>query len=64
MADGQSSILVGVFQNLADAKQAYVELNRSGYGDDYLGLAAPLAGDSGLAKNLAQSGVPQVDSQI
>ena len=64
MADQQSSILVGVFQNLADAKQAYDELNRSGYGDDYIGLADPLAGDSGLAKNLAQSGVPEADSQF
>ena len=47
MADQQSSILVGVFQNLADAKQAYDELSRIGYGDDYIGLADPLAGSSG-----------------
>ena len=64
MAEQQSSILVGVFQNLADAKHAYDELNRAGYGDDYLGLADPLAGESGLAKNLAQSGVPETDSQF
>lgn len=64
MADQQSSILVGVFQQLADAKLAYDELSRSGYGDDYLGLADPLAGSSGLAKNLAQAGVPETDSQF
>ena len=64
MADQQSSILVGVFQNLADAKQAYNELSRSGYGEDYIGLADPLAGDGGLAKNLAQAGVPEADSQF
>ena len=64
MADQQSSILVGVFQNLADAKQAYDELSRNGYGEDYLGLADPLAGDSGLAKNLAEAGVPEADSQF
>jgi hypothetical protein len=63
MADQQSSILVGVFQNLADAKQAYDQLSRSGYGEDYLGLADPLASDNGLAKNLAQAGVPETESQ-
>src|SRR3989440_11371437 len=64
MAGQQSSILVGVFQNLAQAKQAYDELSRTGYGDDYLGLADPLAGSNGLAKSLAQSGVPEADSQF
>ncbi len=64
MADQQTSILVGVFQHLADAKQAYDELSRSGYGDDYIGLADPLAGSSGLAKNLAEAGVPEADSQF
>lgn len=64
MADQQSSILVGVFQHMADAKQAYDELGRVGYGDDYLGLADPLAGSRGLAKNLAQAGVPETDSQF
>lgn len=64
MADQQSSILVGVFQNLADAKQAYDELSRSGYGEDYIGLADPLTSDNRLAKNLAQAGVPEADSQF
>lgn len=64
MADQQSSILVGVFQNLADAKQAYDELSRNGYGDDYIGLADPLAGDGSLAKDLAQAGVPETDSRF
>ena len=64
MADQQSSILVGVFQNLADAKLAYDELSRNGYGEDYLGLADPLAGDSGIAKNLAEAGAPEADSQF
>jgi len=64
MADQQSSILVGVFQNLSDAKQAFDELSRSGYGEDYIGLADPLAGDGGLAKNLEQAGVPEADSQF
>ena len=49
---------------MADAKQAYDELSRSGYGDDYIGLADPLAGDDGLAKNLAQSGVPEAESKF
>ena len=64
MADQQSSILVGVFQNMAQAKQAYDELNRTGYGEDYIGFADPLAGSSGLAENLAQAGVPEADSQF
>ena len=64
MADQQSSILVGVFQNLSDAKQAFDELSRSGYGEDYIGLADPLTSDNGLAKNLAQAGVPEADSQF
>ncbi len=64
MADQQSSILVSVFQNMADAKQAYDELSRSGYGNDYLGLADPLAGSDGLAKELSQAGVPAVDSKF
>ena len=64
MADQQSSILVGVFQNLADAKQAYDELSRNGYGDDYIGLADPLAGDGSLVRDLAQAGVPEPDSRF
>ena len=64
MADQQSSILVGVFQQLAAAKQAYDELSSSGYGDDYIGLADPRAGGDGLSKNLAQAGVPETDSQF
>jgi hypothetical protein len=48
MTDQQSSLLVGVFENMTDAKQAYDELSRAGYGDDYLGLADPLAGNDGL----------------
>ncbi len=64
MAEQQSSLLVGVFQNMADAKQAYDELNRGGYGDDYLGLADPLAGNDGLAKELKQAGVPATDSRF
>src|SRR5947209_2928139 len=64
MVDQQSSILVGVFQQLTDAKKAYDELTRSGYGDDYVGLADPLAGSSSLANNLAQAGVPETDSQF
>ncbi len=64
MADQQSSILVGVFQNMVDAKQAYDELSRTGYGDDYLGLADPLAGSNGLAKELTQAGVPEADSRF
>jgi hypothetical protein len=63
MADQQSSILVGVFQNLADAKQAYAELSRAGYGDDYIGLADPLE-DGSLAKNIKPSGVPEAESKF
>ncbi len=64
MTDQQSSLLVGVFQHMADAKQAYDELSRVGYGDDYLGLADPLAGDNGLAKELTRAGVPEADSRF
>ncbi len=64
MAEQQSSLLVAVFHTMADAKQAYDELNRSGYGDDYLGLADPLAGNDGLAKELKQAGVPSNDSRF
>ena len=64
MTDQQSSLLLGVFQNMADAKQAYDDLSRAGYGDDYLGLADPLAGNDGLAQELKQAGVPAVDSRF
>ena len=64
MTDQQSSLLVGVFQNMADAKQAYDELSRAGYGDDYLGFADPLAGNDGLAQELKQAGVPADDSRF
>lgn len=49
---------------MAQAKQAYDELSRTGYDEDYLGFADPLADKSDLAKNLAQAGVPEADSQF
>jgi hypothetical protein len=41
MAKQQSPILVGVFENFAQAQQACNELRSARFGDDYIGLADP-----------------------
>jgi hypothetical protein len=64
MSNQQSSILVGVFQDMTQAKQLYDELSKTGYSDDYLGFADPQAGSGDLAKNLTLAGVPNEDSQF
>jgi hypothetical protein len=63
MAEQQSSILVGVFQDLAKAQQAYNDLRSAGFGDDHLGFANPTGDGKGTGKDLAEAGVPKEDSQ-
>ncbi len=62
MAEEKSSVIVAVFQDTAQAKQAYNALRSSGFGDDYLGLADPSFENSKLGKELAQAGVPDSES--
>jgi len=64
MAEEKSSVIVAVFQDMAQARQAYDTLRSSGYGDDYLGLADPHYANKRLGKELAQAGVPDSDSQF
>ncbi|HEY6541976.1 MAG TPA: hypothetical protein VIZ18_13620 [Ktedonobacteraceae bacterium] len=64
MAEEKSSVIVAVFQDMTQAKQAYNTLRSSGFGDDYLGLADPNFENSKLGKELAQAGVPDSDSQF
>ncbi len=64
MAEEKSSVIVAVFQNMAQAKQAYDSLRSSGFSDNYLGLADPNFENKKLGKELAQAGVPDSDSQF
>ena len=64
MAEEKSSVIVAVFQDIVQAKQAYERLRSSGFGDDYLGLANPAYENKKLGKELAQAGVPDADSQF
>lgn len=64
MAEEKSSVIVAVFQDMAQAQQAYNTLRSSGFGDDYLGLADPGFENRKLGKELAQAGVPDSDSQF
>lgn len=63
MAEEKSSVIVAVFQDMAQARQAYDTLRSSGFGDDYLGLADPQYENKKMAKELAQAGVPDSDSR-
>jgi hypothetical protein len=62
MAEEKSSVIVAVFQDMAQAQQAYNALRSSGFGDDYLGLADPNYENKKLGKELSQAGVPDSDS--
>lgn len=64
MAEEKSSIMVGVFQDMAQAKEAYDTLRGTGFGDDYLGLANPRFENKNMGKELAQAGVPDSDSRF
>ena len=63
MAEEKSSVIVAVFQDMAQAKQAYDSLRSSGFGDDYLGLADPNYENKKLGKELAEAGVPDSETQ-
>lgn len=63
MAEEKSSVIVAVFQDMAQARQAYDSLRSSGFGDDYLGLADPQYENKKLGKELAEAGVPNSESQ-
>ena len=62
MAEEKTSIIVGVFQDIAQAKQAYDTLRGSGFSDNYLGLANPAYKNEKMGKELAQAGVPDADA--
>lgn len=64
MPEEKSSVIVAVFENMAQAEEAYNMLRSSGFGDDYLGLANPQFENKNMGKELAQSGVPDADSQF
>ena len=64
MAEEKSSAIVAVFDNMAQAEEAYNMLRNSGFGDDYLGLANPRFENKNLGQELAQSGVPDADSRF
>lgn len=64
MAEEKSSVMIGVFQDMAQAKEAYNALRSAGFGDDYLGLADPQYENKKLGKDLAQAGVPDSDSKF
>ena len=64
MAEEKSSVIVAVFQDMAQAKEAYNTLRSSGFGDNYLGLADPRFENKNMGKELAQAGVPDSDSQF
>lgn len=64
MPEEKSSVMVGVFQDMAQAQEAYNALRSAGFGDDYLGLANPQFENKSLGKELAQAGVPDSDSQF
>lgn len=64
MPEEKSSVIVAVFDNMAQAEEAYNMLRSSGFGDDYLGLANPRFENKNLGKELAHAGVPDSDSRF
>lgn len=62
MEKKESPIIVAVFTDIAQAKQAYDNLQSSGYGADHLGLADPRTDSKGMEKHLEQAGVSESDS--
>ncbi|MDQ2904144.1 MAG: hypothetical protein M3Y81_11390 [Chloroflexota bacterium] len=56
MAEQQSTVIVGVFEDHAKAQQAYDELRSTGFGHDYLGITQP--GSTAKLLDLESSGVP------
>jgi hypothetical protein len=62
MTQKQSDVIVGVFQDRAQAGHAYDDLRRAGFGQDYVGIAGQ-GGDAGdFRKELAKVGVPAEDA--
>ncbi|HLH63824.1 MAG TPA: hypothetical protein VKV20_19265 [Ktedonobacteraceae bacterium] len=64
MAKNETPIIVGVFQDRKRAEEAYNELDRIGFGKDYLGFAEPGDGGKGLLKQFENVGVPVGDAQF
>ena len=62
MTQQQSSMLVGVFQDPAQAQKAYDDLRNAGFGQDYVGMAAHGKGEVELRKELVDAGVPREDA--
>ncbi|HJT59873.1 MAG TPA: hypothetical protein VJ761_25405 [Ktedonobacteraceae bacterium] len=64
MAKNETPIIVGVFQERKQAEQAYNDLDRAGFGKDYLGFAEPGDGSKGLLKQFESGGVPENDARF
>jgi len=64
MTEKESSSIVAVFKDMAQAKKAYDDLRSAGYGDDHLGLADTKVENKKMAKQLTEAGVAEDDSQF
>lgn len=64
MAKNETPIIVGVFQERKQAEQAYSELDRVGFGKDYLGFAESGDDSKGLLKQFEKAGVPEEDAHF
>ena len=64
MANEQSNVIVGVFENHARAEEAYNALRQQGFGQDYLGLADPRPADSNSLDQLEQAGIPKNEADF
>ena len=64
MAEKRSHLLVGVFEDRAQAQKAYDELRRAGFGQDYVGLAEHGKGEANLRKQLMEADVPEEDANF
>ena len=64
MAKNETPIIVGVFQDRKQAVEAYNELDKAGFGKDYLGFAEPSDGSKGLLNQFENVGVPEGDAQF
>lgn len=64
MAKQQNPVLMGVFQDHAQAQKAFNELRESGFGFDYLGFAEPDKKNTGLQKSLVDIGMPEEEARF
>lgn len=64
MATQQNPVLIGAFQNLAQARQAFDELRQTGFGFDYLGFSEPDKKHTGFSKSLIDLGMPEEEARF